>query len=82
MVYQLLRNISQSIKIYPEETTKFALEPSEFNEMSKNILFTKNALIEHGNDFQDIELDTINNYRGDGNQEIMNKLEKQDGFNA
>ena len=51
-------------KNLPGRDNKFALEPFEFEEMCKNILFTKNALIEHGNDFQDIELDTINNYRG------------------
>ncbi len=51
-------------KNLPGRDNKFALDPSEFRMMTKNILSTEKALINHGIENQEIELDTINNYRG------------------
>lgn len=51
-------------KNLPGRDNKFALEPSEFKEMCANIRVAENAIIDHGIDFQEIERDTVENYRG------------------
>ena len=43
---------------------KFALNTNQFELMVKNILIAKEANISHGDNFQIIEKDIINNYRG------------------
>jgi N,N'-diacetyllegionaminate synthase len=48
----------------PGRDNKFALEPKEFSEMVKNIEVAIKSMIDHGIDYQDIESDTVNNYRG------------------
>ena len=48
----------------PGRDNKFALEPKEFEEMVKNINTATLAIKDHGLDYQDIESDTVNNYRG------------------
>lgn len=48
----------------PGRDNKFALEPTEFKEMSNNINIALKSMIDHGIDYQDIESDTVNNYRG------------------
>ena len=48
----------------PGRDNKFALEPKEFREMVCNITLAKNSVIDFGKDYQDIESDTVNNYRG------------------
>ena len=48
----------------PGRDNKFALEPEDFTKMVKNINAAEKTLINHGLDFQDIENDTVNNYRG------------------
>lgn len=48
----------------PGRDNKFALEPKKFSEMSQNIKLAQDSLIDYGIDYQDIELDTVNNYRG------------------
>ena len=51
-------------KNLPGRDNKFALTPILFREMVNNINEAKNALIDHGNSFLDIEEDTMKNYRG------------------
>jgi N,N'-diacetyllegionaminate synthase len=51
-------------KELPGRDNKFALDTSEFNEMCINIRNAEKALIDHGLDYQDIEKDTVQNYRG------------------
>lgn len=41
-----------------------ALEPKEFSEMVSNIHQASSSLVALGNDYLDIESDTVNNYRG------------------
>ena len=48
----------------PGRDNKFALEPKEFREMVNNIDTAKSSILDFGNDYQDIESDTVNNYRG------------------
>jgi sialic acid synthase SpsE len=48
----------------PGRDNKFALEPDEFKLMSDNILIASDSMIDHGLEYQDIESDTVNNYRG------------------
>ena len=48
----------------PGRDNENALEPKEFNEMVMNIHSAEKATIDHGIDFQDIESDTVENYRG------------------
>ena len=48
----------------PGRDNKNALEPKEFKEMVKNIQDSISALIPLGNGYQDIEADTVENYRG------------------
>jgi sialic acid synthase SpsE len=51
-------------KDLPGRDNKFALNPAEFREMSDLIIETENCLIDRGLDYQQIEQDTVNNYRG------------------
>ena len=51
-------------KELPGRDNKFALNPSEFKLMTEQIELTEKALIDHGIEFQELELDTIENYRG------------------
>jgi len=51
-------------KNLPGRDNKFALDPAEFKLMTKQIKLTENAMIDHGKEFQDLELDTMQNYRG------------------
>ncbi len=51
-------------KDLPGRDNKFALDPKEFAEMSKNIREAEQSLIDRGLDYQDIEKDTVENYRG------------------
>jgi len=48
----------------PGRDNKFALEPDKFCEMVTNINTAEKAIIDHGINFQDIEKDTVKNYRG------------------
>ena len=48
----------------PGRDNQNALEPKEFKEMVVNINNATSALVNLGNDFQDIEADTVENYRG------------------
>tara|TARA_A100001015_G_scaffold57982_1_gene63833 strand:- start:12325 stop:13137 length:813 start_codon:yes stop_codon:yes gene_type:complete len=48
----------------PGRDNKFALEPAEFKQMVANISAVKDSMIDHGIDHQDIEYDTMKNYRG------------------
>ncbi len=48
----------------PGRDNKFALEPGDFYEMSKNIRLAQDSIIDRGIDYQDIESDTVKNYRG------------------
>ena len=48
----------------PGRDNKFALEPKEFQEMCENIVVASNSMIDHGLEYQDIESDTVENYRG------------------
>ena len=48
----------------PGRDNKFALEPDEFKMMTDNILTASLSMIDHGREYQDIESDTVNNYRG------------------
>jgi sialic acid synthase SpsE len=48
----------------PGRDNKFALEPKEFKEMVDNISLAESSISDFGNDYQDIESDTVNNYRG------------------
>jgi len=51
-------------KNLPGRDNKFALDEKEFSEMVKNIRLAESSLIYHGDGCMDIEMDTINNYRG------------------
>ena len=51
-------------KSLPGRDNKFALDPNEFKLMAKNIRSAEEALIDQGLDYQDIEKDTVDNYRG------------------
>ena len=51
-------------KSLPGRDNKFALDPNEFKEMSKNIREVEMGVIDRGIDFQEIERDTVDNYRG------------------
>ena len=51
-------------KELPGRDNKFALDTDEFKIMVQNIRLAEDALIEHGNNPMDIELDTMKNYRG------------------
>ena len=51
-------------KELPGRDNKFALDADEFKIMVQNIRLAEDALIDHGNDPMDIEMDTIKNYRG------------------
>lgn len=51
-------------KDLPGRDNKFALDAEEFLNMSNYIVETNKALIDKGKDYQDIEKDTVNNYRG------------------
>jgi len=51
-------------KELPGRDNKFALDPSEFEQMVKNIRVAEASLISHGNGPVDIESDTMTNYRG------------------
>jgi sialic acid synthase SpsE len=51
-------------KELPGRDNKFALDPIEFKTMCLNIRNSEKALIDHGIDYQDIEKDTVENYRG------------------
>ncbi|MDC3267388.1 N-acetylneuraminate synthase family protein, partial [Gammaproteobacteria bacterium] len=48
----------------PGRDNENALEPKEFKEMVTNITNSVSALTYLGNDYQDIEADTVKNYRG------------------
>ena len=48
----------------PGRDNENALEPKEFSEMVNNIHQASSSLIALGNDYLDIESDTVNNYRG------------------
>lgn len=48
----------------PGRDNKFALEPEEFKKMSDNIYIAQNSMVDHGIEYQDIESDTVENYRG------------------
>jgi sialic acid synthase SpsE len=48
----------------PGRDNKFALEPDDFTMMVENINAAEKTLINHGLDFQNIENDTVKNYRG------------------
>ena len=48
----------------PGRDNENALEPKEFSEMVKNIHLANSSLIPLGNEYLDIESDTVNNYRG------------------
>ena len=51
-------------KDLPGRDNKFALDPNEFKEMVINIKAATDSLINHGLNYQDIEKDTVENYRG------------------
>jgi len=51
-------------KNLPGRDNKFALDANEFSLMSVNIREAEHSLINHGIDYQDIEEDTVLNYRG------------------
>ena len=51
-------------KELPGRDNKFALDPSEFSEMVKNIRIAEQAIINHGSGPLDIESDTMTHYRG------------------
>ena len=48
----------------PGRDNKFALEPAEFKAMVENINIALDSVSDYGLDYQDIESDTVNNYRG------------------
>lgn len=48
----------------PGRDNKFALDPVEFKEMCRNIREVESAILDRGLDFQPIEKDTVDNYRG------------------
>lgn len=51
-------------KDLPGRDNKFALDHHEFNTMSRNIGIASQSIIDKGIEYQDIESDTVNNYRG------------------
>ena len=51
-------------KDLPGRDNKFALDNNEFAMMSKNIITASQSIIDKGIEYQDIESDTVNNYRG------------------
>ena len=51
-------------KDLPGRDNKFALDHNEFAIMSKNIYDASKSIIDRGIEFQDIERDTVENYRG------------------
>lgn len=51
-------------KSLPGRDNKFALDPEEFAEMVRLIAISELNLINHGRGFQQIEEDTVTNYRG------------------
>ena len=51
-------------KDLPGRDNKFALDPVEFKIMTHQIELTEDALVDHGKEFQQLELDTMQNYRG------------------
>ena len=48
----------------PGRDNKFALNPIQFKEMVQNMNIAQRTMIDHGNNYQDIESDTMENYRG------------------
>ena len=48
----------------PGRDNKFAMLPDMFKNMVDNCVSAENALIDHGIDAQESEMDTINNFRG------------------
>ena len=53
-----------SDKNLPGRDNKFALNAEEFSSMVNNIRTAVSAAIDKGVDYQNIEKDTVNNYRG------------------
>ena len=51
-------------KNLPGRDNKFALNPDEFKLMTENIKVAVGSIIDRGLDFQEIENDTVNHYRG------------------
>jgi N,N'-diacetyllegionaminate synthase len=51
-------------KNLPGRDNKFALDASEFKEMTVLLSEANHSLIDKGRDYQDIEKDTVENYRG------------------
>jgi N,N'-diacetyllegionaminate synthase len=51
-------------KNLPGRDNKFALDASEFKKMTALLLEANNSLIDKGRDYQGIEKDTVENYRG------------------
>lgn len=51
-------------KDLPGRDNKFALDQNEFAIMSNNIVCARQSIIDKGIEYQDIESDTVNNYRG------------------
>ena len=51
-------------KSLPGRDNKFALDAAEFKEMCSNIRDVESAMFDKGLDFQIIEKDTVDNYRG------------------
>ena len=51
-------------KDLPGRDNKFALDQNEFAIMSNNIACACQSIIDKGIEYQDIESDTVNNYRG------------------
>tara|TARA_B100000768_G_C11274931_1_gene375441 strand:+ start:115 stop:951 length:837 start_codon:yes stop_codon:yes gene_type:complete len=51
-------------KELPGRDNKFALDPNEFKEMTKNIEIASLSVLDRGNGYQSIEEDTVMNYRG------------------
>ena len=48
----------------PGRDNKFAMLPDMFKSMVDNCVSAENALIDHGINAQESEMDTINNFRG------------------
>ena len=51
-------------KDLPGRDNKFALDQNEFAAMCNNIACARQSIIDKGIEYQDIESDTVNNYRG------------------